>query len=289
MNFTDILTEHRVEYHNQRPGWQNFLCPYCQKDPYMGYNQRGRYVHCWNCGRHPIWETVHIITGLGLQECFKLIDELPREIETWEKARPKGKTTLPPGLDEMGDQHKAYLRTRRFSPPLLRHQYDLRGLGIAAGQLKWRIWIPIYYRSETASWTTRAIGNKEPRYWAATDEQSAIPIENLLYGVDACRSAIILVEGPVDVWAVGPGAAAVMGLRTSPAQLEQISRFPLRVILFDSEDKAQERAAKLAADLSVFPGVTHQVTLENGKDAAECHTTEMGRSEIQALRKEFLA
>ena len=51
------------------------------------------------------------------------------------------------------------------------------------------------------------------------------------------------------------------------AQVERIAKYPVRVICFDSEKGAQDRALRLARELEVFPGETSNVRL-SGKDAA---------------------
>jgi hypothetical protein len=281
MNFTDLCDQHGMDYRVERPGWVNTQCPLCHKRPYLGYNLRGRYANCWSCGRVPMVQVLYFITGLPEAECYRLLGELPRTAEPWEKKVAKGTLVRPQGLGELGTLHKQYLRERRFDPDTTVRRYGISAIGILGGMLKWRIYIPVFYKGEEVSWTTRAIGSMLPKYYSASDDQSAIPIDHLIYGIDECQKVIILVEGPVDVWRIGSGAAALLGQRTSPAQLEQLSRFPVRVVCFDSEPGAQERARKLANDMSVFDGVTHRVELES-KDPGEAT-----HEEIKELRREF--
>jgi hypothetical protein len=89
-----------------------------------------------------------------------------------------------------------------------------------------------------------------------------MPHRNLLYGEDYCRHTILVHEGPLDVWAVGPGATATCGTEFSPAQIRRIARYPRRGICFDSEPAAQTRARRLAAQLSLFPGETDLIKLD---------------------------
>jgi DNA primase len=97
------------------------------------------------------------------------------------------------------------------------------------------------------------------------------------------RHAVIVCEGPIDAWTIGPGAVATCGLGYTRSQLMELSQFPVRVVCFDREPAAQKRARRLARQLQVFPGETHVVELETGKDANECQ-----RNEIMELRKQFL-
>ena len=133
------------------------------------------------------------------------------------------------------------------------------------------------------SWTTRTISSDESitRYVSASPQEESISHKSILYGEDLARQVIVIVEGPVDAWAIGPGAVATLGIVYSTAQINRMIRFPVRYILFDSEIEAQKRAKKLSNSLSCFPGTTAIITLDSGKDAAEADA-----DEIKKLRKE---
>lgn len=283
MEFRDLLVENGVPFHegdrHTRHGWLNMKCPRCQKDPYLGYNLAGRYTTCWSCGYVPLWEVVQSITGLSGRECFAIIEGLPQNFLP--EVRHTGKLVEPRGLEDLGFFHTRYLESRGFDPVTIHKLWGVRGLGVLAGKLKWRLYIPVHLNGEVVSWTTRAVGNREPRYWSAKDSESAVPIENLLYGVDHARNSCVVVEGPADVWAVGPGAVATLGLRTSPAQLERLSRFAARYVCFDREPEAQRRARQLCGLLSVHDGKTANVELFSGKDPASA--SKMERAELRKL------
>jgi hypothetical protein len=80
--------------------------------------------------------------------------------------------------------------------------------------------------------------------------------------LEACRHAIVITEGPTDAWAVGPGAGALFGTAFTPAQVAELVTIPRRVVCFDSSPAAQQQAAKLAEQLSCFPGITENVLLD---------------------------
>lgn len=285
MELTDVLDEYHVPYHTSgsktRPGWLNLRCTRCGKDPYLGYNLAGHYFSCWNCGYVPVWEAIGELTQLPGKHIMRIVQEL-KPGYCIVKQEHKGKLKIPTGINGLSEYHRIYLKSRKLLPSRIVNQWEINGIGQLGGQLRWRIYIPIHLHGEVVSWTTRAIGRREPRYWSAKDEESNVPIDRLLYGVDHARTTAILCEGPVDVWAIGPGAVAVLGLQTTPARLEQLSRFSRRVICFDREPKAQERARQLQRNLSVFDGETINVVLESGKDPADAD-----KSEIESLR-EFL-
>jgi len=289
ISFTSILDDFHIPYHTTgnktRSGWVNIKCPYCGKDPYMGYCLIYRYVTCWNCGYHSLAETIHNLTRIPLSECISLTKELPKDISLY--TPHKGELKEPSCQTRIRSQFATYLKNRKIH----KNKIDLWGLkgllptsksstGIRLG---WRIYLPIYLRGEIVSWTTRKIVNSEPRYISAKAEESLVPIENCIYGLDFVQNTAIICEGPFDAIAVGIGGVAVMGLGISSSQMATLSSIPHRVIVFDSETNAQIRAKKLANDLSLFPGTTQIVTLETGNDPASAK-----KEEIDYLRKQFL-
>jgi DNA primase len=137
---------------------------------------------------------------------------------------------------------------------------------------------------ETVSWTTRAVGTDPRRYISASPEQEKVNHKTLLYGEELAGHAIVVVEGPIDAWAVGPGAVAIMGLQTTPKQIERIGGHPLRAICCDNEFHALARAKKMERMLQHYPGVTYIVQLETGKDPAEAE-----QGEIDEIRQRFLS
>jgi hypothetical protein len=290
MEIADILEQYNVEMDTtgrgkNRPGWINIACCFCGKDPYLGIHIEKCFACCWACGYHPLWQVISFITGLPTSECSRLARSLPRREES-EVTRPKktGTLKMPRGLDHLSNPHRDYLRSRGFKPRHIAQQWAVQGLGpFVERRLSWRLFIPVYVDGLMVSWTTRAIGEKEPRYLSAYDEDSEISINDCIYGIDYVGSTIVLVEGPIDVWTIGPGAAALMGLKTSPCQLARLSNVPRRVICFDSEPDAQERARRLANDLSCLPGSTMQVTLCTGKDPNSADP-----AEIATLKKAYL-
>lgn len=286
MDFREVLGDCGIEPCTEGPkcrqGWINFFCPFCQRDPYMGFNISTGHTHCWNCGYHSLYDVLVELTGLPKNKCYELMKGIARneELPVYKK---KGVLKIPPGLGPLLPVHRDYIRSRGFLPSKMVSLWEPQGIGVAGGNLKWRIWLPVHYRGEIVSWTTRAVGeNVKLRYLSASAEESAIPIEDLLYGIDYVCNSVVLVEGPMDVWKIGPGAAALLGMRVSPAQLEQLSRIPNRTICFDREPEAQRRALKLADDLAVLPGTTRRVILD-AKDAGSAD-----RGEVELLRKEFL-
>lgn len=295
MRFQDILDKYSIPYHIgdrfSRPGWINLVCPQCHKAPYLGYNIAYKSLNCWSCGRLSlrsiISQLTHITDGKELQELIGSIpgnDRRQRDVHV-------GTLELPDNIlpawtqlhwDYLLDRGKIAGEPERFDPNKLMTLWDVACIG-HVGRHRWRLYIPVILNGQVVSWTTRAIGTIEPRYSAAKREQSAIPIEDCLYGIDYCRNSVLIHEGPIDVWASGPGSVATMGLRVSPAQMRVLALFPQRVVCFDNEREAQKRARKLARDLSILPGTTHSVVLQSAKDAASASA-----EELRELRRRYL-
>ena len=101
------------------------------------------------------------------------------------------------------------------------------------------MFIPFHYQGEVVSWLTRSIGDKGQRYISASEGEESMDHKGLLYGANHCGHACVVVEGPLDAWAIGPGAVALCGTGYSRAQLLRISKFPVRVICLDRGIEAQ--------------------------------------------------
>lgn len=288
MNLTDILNQHNIPYqndgHNCRPGWIQFQCPYCGggSDPrklYMGYNEAGGYCNCWQCGHHRLGETLVRLTGMSWQKVKEISGDLDRYVGP---AKMSGSLKIPKGVGPLLPPHKKYLRSRRYDPKTISSLWEVQAIGMSS-RLSWRLFIPIRYMGRIVSWTTRSVAlGGTARYISASTSEELIPHKSLLYGEDYVRHAALLVEGPFDVWRIGPGAVCSFGTAISRAQLLKLSKHAIRVICFDNEPEAQRQARKICDQLEPFPGKTYNVVLE-AKDASESSD-----SEISHLRREFL-
>jgi len=288
MKFTELLAEHGIEFLAEgnkhcREGWVQLDCPWCGRNSrkfHMGYNLEKNYVHCWKCAKHGLVETLTELTGLSFRESRRLLGSLeayrgPKRIEK------RGKLMLPPGLGPLRRAHVEYLEGRGFNVAELERLWDIQGIGISS-RLQWRVFIPIKLRGETVSWTTRAVDpNVTQRYISAGEEEEMLNHKTLLYGEDLAKHAICVVEGPMDVWKIGPGAVATFGTAIKQAQLLRMSRYPIVGICYDNETVAQSRARQMAEDLKSFGGRVCLLHLD-AKDAGEA-----SEKELRSIRKEL--
>lgn len=291
MHIQDVLTQLSIEYRDKnhvhcRPGWVQIDCPFCSpgwRHFRLGINLRGRYTHCWCCGYHTLLSVLKEITDERTLALRELLGDLEAVYDKPEK--PRGRLTLPTQVGPLLPAHRDYIRGRGFDPDHLIQVWGLRGTGFDSN-LPWRIIIPVVYRGEVVSWAARRIVDDLPdRYFAAPLSQEKIPKSELLYGEDLCRHTIIVVEGFFDVFRIGPGAVATMTTSYSRAQLLRMVKYPRRVICFDSEEIAQQRASKLLADLAPFGGENYRVTT-NAKDCAAASDDEVAEIRDLFLRHE---
>lgn len=286
----EILSDLGIPYldgtghQHARPGWIQFDCPFCDAGSrryHMGYRIEGGYVHCWRCGRQDLYRTLQALGVRDLRESLARLRQTAPGFTRAPLPARRSHLSLPLGIGPLRRPHRDYLRRRGLNPRQISHLWGGRGIGIA-GRLSWRIYLPITQDGRLVSWTTRTIGDSEPRYLTCPAGDEIVAHQEILYGEDLAQQSIIVVEGPFDALRIGPGAVACLGLSFSHAQIERIARYPVRAICFDNEPEAQRRARKLAETLSVLPGETHLVTLD-AKDPGSA-----SRREIRQLRRAFL-
>ena len=61
---------------------------------------------------------------------------------------------------------------------------------------------------------------------------------------------------------IGYGAVAILGLGYSQSQFHRMTRYPRRIVCFDSDPPGQRRAKRLCRELDAYPGETMNVCLD---------------------------
>ena len=103
---------------------------------------------------------------------------------------------------------------------------------------------------------------------AADKKSESVPIKSLLYGANHVThfDTIIITEGVFDMLKLNSlnnnCAVATFGKKLSPDQLYSISQYSVRIFCFDNEPDTQRQAQEYCRQLSVYPGVTHNVCLD---------------------------
>lgn len=293
MNVVEVLNDLGIQFrragehhHVSGHGWLGTDCPLCSPGTgkfKLGIREDTGHCSCWTCGSIDLLTALKTITGRQTGELVKVLSGLDR-FKVKAEAKPKGKLTFPEGLrpdSGLLASHVNYLRARGFDALHLHDFWGVRSIGLAA-KLSWRLFIPVDLEGRIVSWTTRSVSSSGVRYVSAPAECEAVPVKHLLYGEDHVRHGVVVCEGPADVWRIGPGAVATMGVSWTREQLLRLSRYPVRAVVFDSEPLAQGRAAQLCQALEPFPGRTVRVEL----DAADPGSA--STKEVRKLRREFL-
>lgn len=287
MDLEHLLTELNIpfkrpgEHHHATSNRVQIDCPYCSKGSghfRLGIHRSGRYASCWTCGVKGVATALAEAAG----ELPRMAREALRKLEPYQSPinNPErlGALKLPQGIGPMRSAHRKYLRGRGFCPEQLNRLWGVQGIGGNGRRLAWRLFLPLTLAGKTVSWTTRALTDGGARYWTAKPDEEIISSKRLLLGEEYARHSIIVVEGPMDAYRIGPGAVATLGTMVTGAQVAKIAAYPQRYIAFDNEPDAQKRASALCDALESLPGETYRLTLD-AKDAAEC-----SEQEIQQLR-----
>lgn len=273
--------EYRRNHKDVRQGWIGVRCPWCggAGEYYLGININGLYSNCWRCGPKRTADVIATLTKTTVRDVIDVLRDLRRTVLRPETRPNAGKYRPPRVTDELLRPHAEYLRSRGFDPAELVALWDIGAIGTHA-TYSWRILIPATLHGTPVSWTSRAINPENPvRYKAADPDREAVSLKDILYGADYCRHACIVHEGPLDVWRIGPGAVALNGTGYTTEQVNALTQYAVRVIAFDNEPEAQQRASALADVLSVYPGDTFKVTLDSPDPGSAT------KREIRALRR----
>jgi len=285
MNIRDLFKQLNIEFkehgehHHCTEGRINIDCPHCspnQKAFRLGWHLKDKYFSCWNCGPQQTINTFIALTGSPFNYIKDLVKGILPE-DFFEKKRISTRVQIPESVGPLHQAHIDYLRGRGFKNiDELIHLWKIQGIDHLGDRLAWRIYIPILFDNEVVSWTTRSIGDKKDRYLSASANESKLNLKQLLYGEDYVNGKTIIVfEGPINVWKVGPGSTAILGLEYTNFQVRQIAKYPIRYVCMDATEQAQEVAERLCADLDMFDGETHNVELETAKDAAAAKPKEV--------------
>jgi hypothetical protein len=195
---------------------------------------------------------------------------------------------LPPGFKRLAllkHSHPAvkYLTDRGFDPEEIDRLYGVgyTKSGEAPQLARRRIIIPSYADGQCVGWQARYVGDADfksdgapPKYYTCPGMKRG----RVVYNLDQARKyqTIVIVEGPTDVWRVGPMAVAIWGSTLSASQkelLRQRCRDASVVLMLDPEimDPASDRYMRiklknLVGMTETFAGGLATVCLPDGKD-----------------------
>jgi len=271
-NFSRLASDKGIPFvesghHHAHEGWGQTHCPFCADGTYgyhLGFNLATGYFSCWRCGGKSTWKVLR--TLFPHENVNKLLEEYSDGQRQRNKAQTKtrSRSAKKPLKMRKGlyKEHKKYLTDRNFNPEKLESEWELSSTKSLSGEWRWRIITPLKnMESEIVGYTGRAIGLlTKPKWKTSSNEELTDDPKKLIYGIEKINDRVLIVEGPSDVWRMGPGTVGLLGIDWSVEQAHILRRIPHRYIMFDSEPVAQARARQLARWLSPFPGDTEIIT-----------------------------
>jgi hypothetical protein len=296
---------HKFSGKNIGRGWVGFQCPFCEgQGTHGGVNLTHKRFSCWQCAEPASPpKLIKQILNCSWAKAYEIL----RKYSKRETAMPPWATDIPavkerssrpvhlPALTgSLTGPGGHYLSSRGFNPEAIEAQYGVKESG-PLGKYKFRLIIPIYFKKELVSFTSRDYtGKGEPKYKEQPVDEAMIPTKDCLYNIDTVKDDLLIVEGPADVWRMGNGAVALFGLSCSVSQQELLFRWwqhvlrakkrrrKKRVVML-LDPKTKRAADKLYYTLISIIRDLKIVELQGGDPA------ELTQQEAMNLKKELFA
>lgn len=284
LDLSTLLLEAHIQHGPPNPrGWINDLpCPFCGKN-HLGWNiNHGRFF-CWACLGHPTLLTLSRLLGITQTKARELLAKAGQQpakpLSSAVQGHSRGRFTLPPGTGEGRDPHKAYLIRRGFDPGQVLREWGFLATGPDTQPIfANRIIAPLTLRGEMVSWQGRSIHPNCPpdrRYRTAPPEWESVFHKNTVYGLDqVVGDSVLVVEGMMDVWKMGPGAVHTFGVSWTRGQLAALMTFRRVVVGYDNEPDAQVCGTWLAEELASLGVDAAVVCPDSGKDWGDLPITQ---------------
>lgn len=271
-----LLNSIPVEVHhsgkNVTAGWVNTNCPFCfDPSAHLGINLTSKMFSCWICRESgSVLKFVQRAAGLNKKDAIHLIKKfLTGKIVEYDDYRSSSNkqldVELPTHILESPLRvHKEYLKTRGFSHKQLEAFFNISYTGQVSKyktserviDFKYRIIIPIFINHKLVNFTARDVTDRaEEKYKNCPTDDALITTKDAIYGYDnIIDGSAVIVEGPTDVWRLGPGAIGLFGIKYTKHQLNLLYQKNLKkaVVFFDNEPTAQKIADKLAKEIGSF-------------------------------------
>ena len=276
-------------HHHCAAGWLQTHCPFCSPGSgfHLGFSlERGNF-HCWRCGGHRVMEVLAKLCGgeASAKEAVSKYREGSRQILPTIPVRLRT-AWIPRGIRPLRPAHLHYLKGRKFNPDLLVKEWGLLGTdGLSELGWRWRVIFPIQNREgNTIAYGGRAIGKGvKPKYRFPTNRQFTQDPRGVLYGIDRVEGdAVVICEGPTDVWRLGPGAVALMGVDWKTEQADALKGFRRRYIMLDPDPAGKRKAEDLAHWLAMYSGETEII------EDLPCDPGDLPQREADQIMKELI-
>ena len=277
INFVSLCGDYRIQYlegghHHCKEGWVQVHCPFCSNGHsgwHLGFNLEFGNMNCWKCGKHTIKDWLYAVLPTGGKSQVGVILS-KYQVKQYKVSKKKvikvRERDVKPviGAVDLQYKHIKYLKSRGFNSKILQEVWGLKATCHLSREWNWRILAPIRNSSgRVVAYTGRALGNEvKPRWKTTENEAMAQDPRKLIYGIEKAHinRGVLIVEGPSDVWRMGPGSVGLLGIDWKVEQAAQLRQFKKRFIMFDPAKSAQKRASELAHWLAAFPGQTEIIT-----------------------------
>ena len=292
------LDDQRITYwdrgENVSRGWLGIKCPFCEdKKNHCGIHVETKFFSCWNCGeKGTIIRLIKELESCSWDKAKKRIDEY-KSYEYPENYRSNIEGNQRPHNETVQSIFNKfsegfpqrfinYLQGRNFEWRQILGRYKIRAA--ITGDFKQRIICPIFMHGQMVSFVGRDItGESASRYRNCPNELSTVPVKSCLYNIDnAIHKTVILQEGVTDVWRWGDGAVALCGEKWTHRQLLTLMEYDFNKVVVMLDKDAEDRAVKLADELSCLISHVDIVVPQKGDPA------DIPQQEIFRLKEELM-
>ncbi len=251
-------------------------CPLCGVGGYhFGINRQSKGWHCWGCGQKghaPI--LVKYLLNCESKEAWKIVQEFTDGYLEFDIRETGERVILPFGIEEIGEDARYYLqKIRKFNADQIIKQFKLQQTNFRSklehagfvSDFRWRIYIPIFMNKKLVSYTARDYtGQRDPRYQHPFLEACIVPPSSCIYNIDTVSDKCIILEGPTDVWRMGPETVSVQGIETTKEQIRYFAQKGIKKawVMFDAGKR--DKAEKVAIELDNYIPKVKMVNLDYG-------------------------
>lgn len=274
MDTARLLTELGIPFttegKNATKNGLSVRCPFCDDPSNHGsFYKYSLHYRCWRCKGGKGIDALKALSGASsavitrvMRECGGIAAPIESTVKYADTLTLPGRALMP--------HHRAYLMKRGLDPDYLVEKYGILGTspfdkfeGLNYGN---RIIIPIYdLEGNLVSFQGRDVTEAEgvERYKVCPVKKALMHYKDTVYaGHLATGRRVVVVEGVVDAWKLGPGAVATFGTGCKKAQIMCLTNWPEVIFFFDPEPEAQAKARAYAEELALM-GVQVSVAYED--------------------------
>ena len=292
MDIESYFDENNITYHhtgkNISYGWIGIQCPFCNDTSnHCGISPDRRTFSCWRCKENgSITKLIAKIENISFKHAQKLTKQFsstPTAVTEQRRHQSQpaspGAVSLDTFLREMTIPCRRYLESRNFDPEYIWEKYTLFSAEIYS-EFKYRIVIPVFLNGKIVTLLGRDItGKSDLRYKTLSNNKSVVPAKECVYNIDTVKDSAVVVEGCFDVFRIGDGCVATLGVGFTKQQARILSTIKNVFIMYDKE--AGREAERLANEISAFVEHCEIITIDV-KDPAE-----MSDEDVKMLRKDL--